>query len=329
MSHDDDTPTTAQQSPANRLSLDYRAAAPPRRVREAVIDIHTHVYDVSTATAFFEAADLYGIDRIVSMTPLDQVEPLRGKWGHRLAFIAIPNWRAIERTNGFQRQWLADLEAFARLGARRMKFWMAPPMRGRFGLTLSDAFFRPLLDKGIELGFDFMIHVADPSTWFTPRGRYADAARFGTKTEQYPQLEFLLEAVAPRNVIAAHMGGSIEEPDRLHDLLRQYPNLFLDTSATKWIVRGVADQPAALRDLFIEHADRILFGSDLVLAENYDFDHYASRYWAQRTMWETAYRGESPIEDPDADDPPRLAGLDLPDNVLHKIYAANAARLGY
>jgi hypothetical protein len=46
-------------------------------------------------------------------------------------------------------------------------------------------------------------------------------------------------------------------------------------------------------------------------------------------MWETACRGESPIEDPDADDPPRLAGVDLPAEVLRKMYRENAVRLGY
>ncbi len=268
------------------------------------------------------------IAEAIGRVALEHVPALRAQYADRLAFIAIPRWRRMENSAAFQKQWLADLEAFRELGARRMKFWMAPPMRGNYKLTLQDAFFQPLLRHGLDLGYEFMIHVGDPSEWFQPGGRYADAAVFGTKDDQYPQLEYLLETVAPRTVIAAHMGGYVEAPAFLQGLLDRHPNLFLDSSATKWVVRGVARQPAALRDFMLRNQDRVLFGSDLVVAEAHDFDHYASRYWAHQMLWETPYRGESPIEDPDADQPPRLAGLDLPADVLKPLYAGNAARLG-
>ena len=48
-----------------------------------------------------------------------------------------------------------------------------------------------------------------------------------------------------------------------------------------------------------------------------------------RTAWETACDGESPIEDPDAENPPRLVGIDLPVDVLRKMYFENARRLYY
>lgn len=328
VSHDDDTPTTPTRSPANRLGLDYRRV-PPRKLCGRIVDVHAHVNPVATAARFFEAADAYGITKVVSMTPLDDVPVLRTAYGKRLEFIAIPRWRRMENSAVFQKQWLTDLEAFREVGARRMKFWMAPPMRGNYGLTLKDPFFQPLIRQGLELGYDFMIHVGDPSEWFQPGGRYADPAVFGTKHEQYPQLEFLLETVAPHTVIAAHMGGSVEEPAFLQDLLDRYPNLYLDSSATKWVVRGVARQPEALREFMLRNQDRILFGSDLVVAEAYDFEHYASRYWTHQMMWETPYRGESPIDDPDAGQPPPLAGLDLPADALKKLYSENAGRLGY
>jgi len=326
--HDEHTPTTALRSPANRLGLNYREV-PARKVQTPIVDIHTHVYQTRSTALFLEAATAYGIRKIVSMSPLDEVDTLRAAYGDRLEFIAIPRWRDMDNSASFRRRWLADLATFREKGARRMKFWMAPPMRGEHGLTLQDPFFGPLIRTGIELGYDLMVHVGDPSEWFEPGGRYADAQRFGTKREQYPQLEFLLDAVAPRNVIAAHMGGYGEEPAFLQDLLDRHPNLYLDSSATKWVVRAVARQPEVLREFMIRNQERILFGSDLVVAQGGDFDHYASRYWAHLVMWETPYRGESPIEDPDADDPPRLAGLDLPAPVLHKLYCQNAERLGH
>lgn len=325
--HDEDAPRTAERrSPANRLGLDYRDV-PTRKVACPVIDVHTHVHAGPSVAAFLEAATLYGISRIVTMTPLDDLDRLSAEIRERLDLIAIPRWRDIRRAEEFRDGWLRDLDAFRERGARLMKFWMAPPMRGKHGLTLDHDFLQPVINRALDLDYEFMVHIADPSAWFAPGGKYADHAAFGSKDDQYPQLEWFLERVRPRSVIAAHMGGSIEEPDRLQDLLDRHENLVLDSSATKWIVRGVAAQPEALRAFMIRNADRILFGSDVVVADKFDFEHYASRYWVHQMMWESAYRGESPIEDPDADDPPRLAGLDLPADVLHKLYRTNAERI--
>jgi hypothetical protein len=326
--HDEDSPRRGPRSPANRLGLDYREV-PAARYDGRIVDVHTHVRVAETTEEFLAAADLYGIDKIVTMSPLDDVPRLQDACGERLDFIAVPRFRDMDSSDAFRAQWLRDLEAFRALGARRMKFWMAPPMRGHHGLTLEDPFFEPLIQTSLDLGYDFMVHIADPTAWFEPGGRYADAKRFGTKAEQYPQLEFLLQRVAPRSVIAAHLGGNIEDPDFLQGLLDRHANLCLDSSATKWIVRGVAPQPERVRALLVRNADRILFGSDLVVADHFDFEHYASRFWVHQMMWQSDYRGESPIEDPDADDPPRLAGLALPAEVLRPFYDENAARLGY
>lgn len=321
--------TAIGRSPANRLGIDYRTP-PPRKVDGPILDIHTHIYAGEHARLLFEAADVYGVGRMFSMTPLRDVEALGSAWGARLEFIAIPDWKRIARTEEFRRQWIADLEAFRGHGARICKLWMAPKMRREHGLTADHEFLRPVIWEAFELGYDFMIHVGDPSIWWRAGGPYGDTQAFGTKDEQYGQLEWLLDSVAPRTVIAAHMGGSIEELDRLQRLLDRYPNLHLDSSATKWIVREASRRPDAVRGFILRNVQRVLFGSDLVASEKYaTFDHYASRYWAHQMLWETARRGESPIDDPDAEQPPRLHGCDLPAEALRAMYCGNAARLGY
>lgn len=313
---------------ANRTGIDYRNA-PPRRSPGPIIDIHSHIHPGPCAATFFEAADRYGITHVVSMTPLEEARQLREQMPGRLSFIAIPNWRTFDDKVEHRQQWLADLGVFREMGSRICKFWMAPPMREKHGLTIEHEFVRPVVRAAIDLGYQFMIHAGDPSVWWKPGARYADTAKFGTKRDQYRQVEWLLDFVAPRIVIGAHMGGTVEDLPLLQGLLDHHPNYRIDTSATKWIVREVARQPAAVRDFVIRNAGRVLFGSDLVAMEKYkSFDHYASRYWAHQQMWETAARIESPIADPDADDPPRLAGVDLPADVLRKIYHENATALG-
>jgi hypothetical protein len=318
-----------ERTPANRLGLDYRQP-PPRRWQGPIIDVHTHVRNGATTPLFLEVADTYGVAKILSMTPLANADGVRAAAGGRIDFIAIPNWGNDKATTErFIAEWLDNLNIFrAQFGAKLCKFWMAPMMRERRGITMQHPLIQPVIDRAIELGYDFMTHVGDPSVWWGDGKKYADTEKFGTKSDQYPQLRHLCERVYPRRVISAHMGGWVEEPAFLSELLDTYINLHLDCSATKWIVRETARKPDAVRELFLRHPTRILFGSDIVTGDTYDFDHYASRYWAHQMMWETEYRGESPIEDPDAENPPRLAGLDLPIEVLEQLYHGNAARLG-
>jgi hypothetical protein len=78
---------------------------------------------------------------------------------------------------------------------------------------------------------------------------------------------------------------------------------------------------------------RFLFGSDLVTRHGLPGEHYVSRYWCQRTLWESAWEGPSPIADadyqPEQGSPPTppLRGLNLPISVLDLVYHANAERI--
>jgi len=75
------------------------------------------------------------------------------------------------------------------------------------------------------------------------------------------------------------------------------------------VIREVSAQPEKARQFFIAWADRILLGSDLVVQRNIHPTYYTSRFHVQRQMWETDYRGQSMIRDPDADGEPILHGL--------------------
>ena len=57
-----------------------------------------------------------------------------------------------------------------------------------------------------SLGMTFMIHIADPDTWFA--SHYRDHHRYGTKAQQYEIFSRLLEEYNDVTWLAAHMGGS-------------------------------------------------------------------------------------------------------------------------
>jgi len=109
-----------------------------------------------------------------------------------------------------------------------------------------------------------MVHVADPDAWF--RTVYTDAAKFGTKADQYVGFERMMQMFPDMTWIGAHMCGDPEHPDHLEALLEKYPHLLIDTSATKWQVREVSPRRDAIRVLITRFPDRFLFGTDLVTA---------------------------------------------------------------
>ncbi|NBX36685.1 MAG: hypothetical protein EBR10_05625 [Planctomycetes bacterium] len=347
---------------SNLFAWDYRAlAAQLGEPIVPIIDAHAHVAGLDAAPILKEAMDLYGIEQIWSMTSnIDEVEGLRGILGDRIAFIAIPNWRATDLRESHGHGYAQQIRRYHALGARVAKFWAAP--RGiDMGLQAGDPALMRLdnpvrvaaIETAVELGMTLMVHVADPDTWFATK--YADAAKYGSKRQQYEPLEALMQRF-PVRWIAAHMGGWPEDLAFLDGLLERHPNLVLDASATKWIVREMSRHPRErVLQFFTRWRERLLFGSDIVTSNAHltetpggtemdskaqsresAFDLYASRYWALRTLWETAWSGRSPIADGDLalvdpsrspKDSPMLRGVKLPRELLLPFVRENAERI--
>ncbi len=346
----------ARTNPANLLRLDYLAEAATFTPRQTpIIDVHTHVNGRHAVRVYKRAAEAYGIGLTYSMTPLPNVEPVQQHMGDAIRFIAVPNWRSDDKLTEFGDGYLKTIETFHGIGSRVCKFWVAPRSID-VATELGDPNFMRLdnpkkivaMELATSLGMMLMVHVADPDTWFATK--YADASVYGTKRQQYESLEELLDRFT-QPWLAAHMGGWPEDLEFLTGLLVRHPNLHLDTSACKWMVRELSKH--SRRD-FLEFMQkfkgRILFGTDIVTtdehlepspedehemmrkanSEDEAFDLYASRFWAMRTLLEREYDGPSPIVDPDLhmvdpetydeDASPRLSGKALPDDLLQVIY---------
>ncbi len=301
------TPTTLNHKPvndANRLGLDYRAEAKRFDYTDPIIDIHTHIGTPKAAGLYVQVAELFGVTKTVSMTKLENIDAVSDEFGSssdRIEFIAVPNYEARDQSDTFTTDWLHRIEKFREKGCRIVKFWAAP--RGRD--LHSDALHldSPSRLEGIKLAYDlgyriFMTHVGDPDTWFATK--YTDTRKYGTKANQFEPLERLLDEYHDVTWIGAHIGGSPEDLDFVQGMLDRHPNYVLDTSAAKWQVRELGKQPDRFRAFCEQNSGRVLFGTDIVANDgNLDFDLYASRYWALRTLIETSYDGQSPIVDPD------------------------------
>lgn len=318
-------PPAGDESEWNPLGLDYRMRLPRPPIRGRVVDWHSHLLALRHADVWFEAADHYGIDDFVTMAPLEEAIGLQRHWGHRLHFIAVPQWGD---SSGFAvDNWRRRNEAFFNLGSRIVKFHAAPGTMAMRGYRLDDERLAPLFQDAVDRGMILMSHIGDPDTWYN--GKYTDHAKFGTRQEHFKMWESLLQRYPHSFWVGAHLGGNPEDLGRLQYMLDTYPQLYLDLSATRWMVRELSIRRDDAREFVIRNKSRLLWGSDQVSGDDRGFGFLASRFWAHRKLFETAYAGPVNIFDPDLpkDRQPWLRGLALPDDVLQRIYRDNAVDL--
>ncbi|MBC7784503.1 MAG: amidohydrolase family protein [Burkholderiales bacterium] len=316
---------TPKPAEYNRVELDFRTPMPHPKVRGMAIDYHSHLFAHRQMPAWQEANRHFGIGAFVTMTPLEEAVRIKRSLGERVQFIAVPKWG--DAGPYWVDDWLRRLEAFYNLGSRIVKFHMAPLTMVMRNYSFEHAGVQRVIKEAVSRKMILMSHVGDPDLWY--QTRYTDTAKYGTRQQHYEQWEAQLAEHRDHPWVGAHLGGNPENPGRLQQLLDTYPNLHLDLSATRWMVREVSIRRDAMRDFVIRNQDRLLWGSDQVSGDQRGFDFLASRLWCHRKLWETAYIGPSPIYDPELpeDRQPVLRGLAMPDEVLQKIYHDNTVTL--
>lgn len=181
----------------------------------------------------------------------------------------------------------------------------------------------PVLTAMEEIGFPLAsTHIADPNGPFWDRGKWAeDPVEFW---RQILGLERVLARHPNLNVVVAHCAWLIcqdAQIDFLRYLLSTYPNLNVDLAATFQYFHLVDHNN--LRDFIIEYSDRILYGTDISTIQNKaDIPNYAERYSRTFRFLETeeivegGFFGMNPVK-----------GVNLPKEVLEKIYYKNALRI--
>ena len=314
--------------PRETPRTDQDLSRPPvRRYAGPIVDCHTHVHAPEEARLLLDVAESFGVGVVCGVTALEAMEALREALGDRFRPILQIEHGEVGRPERFASENIRRILAARALGAVAAKFWYSPRFVAETGVAFDHPSLHPILETLAEVGMPALVHVADPDTWFA--AQYADRARYGTKEEHLAHLEATLERFPGLKVLGAHFGGTPEDLGRLGRLLDRYPNYHVDTSATKWVARELSRRPAEARALVLARADRILFGTDLVVFAEATAGDYASRYWVHRWLWEGEGVRPSPIPDPSAPwpDGPRVHGLALPDDVLAKLYAANARQL--
>jgi predicted TIM-barrel fold metal-dependent hydrolase len=241
---------------------------------------------------------------------------------------------AVNRTD-FGAEMAAKLADAYHRGARGLKIHKSHGLYYRDSggklITVDDPRYDPIWAKCGELGIPVLIHTSDPAAFFLPldptNERYEELARHPNwhfYGKDYPSQAELLEArnrVVARhpktNFIAAHMLNHAEDLQYVAGCLEKHPNLYVETAER---IAELGRQPYTARRFFLRYADRILFGTDA--APNVPVYSPYFRFFET----DDEYFRYMPTEVPTTG---RwyIYGIDLPDDVLRKLYYENALRL--
>jgi hypothetical protein len=307
------------------------------RPRFPAIDYHNHL-DAQEPARMLEIMNACGIEHLVNITmkvgdeALRQIDRYHQADPVRFSTIGWMDWSGVESTD-FIDVSIQRLERLHAHGIVGFKLWkdLGLTVRDSTGklLRIDDERLAPIFDRAGELGLPVMVHFADPAAFFLPidaeNERYEELAAhpdwgfYGSefsKSELLDQRDRVFARHPGTTFVAAHIAENSEDLQRVTAMLDANPNVVVDLSAR---ASELGRQPYSARKFFLRFADRIVFGADLVPEIKmyrlyYRFLETADEYFEYPTHASGQGRWN-------------IYGLDLPDDVLRKVYRENALRL--
>ncbi len=314
-----------------------------------VIDAHNHLELVGD---YWMKQPVRELLSVMDEANVEAIVDLDGGWGEEVFDIhwkrfkeAAPDrfilytgvaWeRYAEMGNSFP-DWAATrLREHVTRGAQGLK------IDKRFGLffkepggeliKVDDPLFAPIWETVGEMNIPVTIHVADPVAFFEPLDEFNERwdelhehPDWHFPSPPYPsfisilqRLENLVKRHPRTQFIGAHVGCYAENLKWVARMLNTYSNFNVDISER---IGELGRQPYSARKFFLEYQDRILFGVDCT--PSVEWYRLYARFLETDDEYFNYY----------LTNPPRqgrwfVHGLHLPDEVLKKVYSANAKRL--
>jgi uncharacterized protein len=327
--------------------VDYRpkstlvtAAHPVPRSKFPSIDIHGHPPSLTTAGSIaavvsemdklnlrvLVSADNSSGDRLTRALQAINASPYNDRF-RVLAGINFnnvgPGWGPLAVA-----QLEADLNAGAvGVGEVPKSFGLRNRKPDGSRLRIDDPELDPIWVAFARLGVPAFIHTAEPQEFFQPldmhNERWLELSLFADRRNNQPGGVTFEELMTERNnvfrkhpktqFLAAHFGWHANDLARAAKMLDDFPNVTVEVGA---ILYDLGRQPRAAHDFFVKYQDRIMFGKDAFEPSEYPYywrvfetsDDYFDYYRNYHAFW-------------------KLYGINLPDDVLKKLYYKNALRV--
>jgi len=208
-------------------------------------------------------------------------------------------------------------------------------------IPVDDPRLDPLWDKAAELDIPVLWHMGDPAGFFQPVNQFNEryeelrkmpdwsfyGPRFPSREEILKQRENVLRKHPKTIFIGCHMGFNPDNLEYVGYLLDTYPNYYVEMST---VLSDLGRQPFTARKFFIKYQDRILFASDggnSFGEKGWTFEKYYRTYF-EFLETDNEYF-DYPLQGVVNQGNWKIYGINLPDEVLEKIYYLNAEKILY
>jgi uncharacterized protein len=342
--------SVAQERPLE-MKMDFEEYDPPStlvveehhltRSKFPFIDIHNHQGNMNTSDFkdLTAAMDKLNMAVMVNLSGRGfggsgdhlekSIENIKARNPNRFVLFTNVDFRDIDNPEWTARM-VRQIEDDVKRGAKGLKIYkssigMARSKSGK-RITIDDARIDPVWAKCGELGIPVLIHSADPKQFWQPIDKNNErwlelkthpGRRHDTDTLKWETLiaetHNLFRKHPKTKFINAHLGWYANDLKKLGGLLDQFPNMYTEIGA---VIAELGRQPRAAKVFLTKYQDRVLFGKDSWVPEEYETyfrvleteDEYFPYHKRYHAFW-------------------RMYGIGLPDDVLKKIYYKNAMKL--
>jgi predicted TIM-barrel fold metal-dependent hydrolase len=339
----------SQEQPLD-MKMDFEAYDPPStlvvpehkitRAKFPFIDVHNHQFSMPTQNLndLLNEMDNLNMRVMVNLSGrgrgstdhLDKsLENVKKTNPQRFIVFTNIDFAAIDDPE-WQNRMVKQLEEDVRKGANGLKIYKSLGMFTKDSkgnrIRIDDARIDPIWKKCAELGIPVLIHSADPKQFWQPidqnnerwlelklhPGRRHDTDSLSWETIISEQ-QNVFKKHSKTKFICAHMAWFANDLKKLGELLDAMPNMYTEIGA---VIAELGRQPRAAKAFLTKYQDRVMFGKDSWVPAEYatyfrvletadEYFPYHKRYHA---FW-------------------RLYGLELPDDILKKIYYKNALKV--
>ena len=302
------------------------------------VDVHNHQWrmpqqDVAATAAVMDSLNMAVMVNLSGRSGESlqkSVQNVRQHAAGRFIVFANIDFDGIDEP-GWTKRTVNQLKQDYKNGARGLKIYK------NLGLTVKDSDGRrvpvddpriaPIWEACGKLGIPILIHTGEPAVFWEPidkhnerwlemknfPGRHRNPAKYPSWEKVMSEQWQVFENHPNTTFINAHLGWMGNDLARLGKLLDTYPNVYTEIAA---VLAELGRQPRFARRWFIKYQDRVMFGKDTWQPEEYyvyfrvleTADEYFDYYRKRHAFW-------------------KMYGLNLPDEVLKKVYYKNALKV--
>lgn len=308
------------------------------RAKFPFIDVHNHQWRMPTQDVAATAGEMDKLNMAVMVNLSGRggdylkqsVQNVNNNAPGRFMVFTNINFDGIDQP-GWTERTVAQLEEDYTNGARGLKIYKSLGLTVRDSrgnrIAVDDPRIDPVWAKCGELGIPVLIHTGEPAVFWAPidkhNERWLEMKQFPDRHRGgggYPSWEEVMNEQwnvfrkhPETTFINAHLGWLGNDLGRLGELLDKFPNMYTEIAA---VLAELGRQPRFARQFFIDYQDRIMFGKDTWRPEEYyvyfrvleSDDEYFDYYRKRLAFW-------------------KMYGMNLPDDVLKKVYYQNALRV--